>query len=1006
MVNSNISTNPMNQPSSLQLSRSQIDGSLLTAPLRSVVIGTTDAIYDDLHTMSSGGEIPILQTTSSAKAAVGEDGSSSQTPSNSNSNTPSATPQPSGNYPNQQAPVRTDATVRRDNLANLSFAQRRNELSIRLNRHTRAVQHVTALVSAYSAVTDHSDSSNRETTSTTPTGSPMKQGHGASTASHPESIMGLTIGETSESLKTVYQKTMGADEAQDALYFHHAELWKARRHVHDVKGALSILCGQGWVDMPTDIRLTVDKYAESEERQWGQDETLHRLQGCVRRKLLHGEVGQLRKRQQQLQLQGDEASHITRRGGLVLPWKVTMEKGGCALRLTYGQSKRAWMEQMMQSDVGGGGGGDYQTLINQKEGAEAVDDVFPIEARVTVLSEDDDAPWTLLSLDVTTQPKTGESSHQLDPNNHQRFNLHRLCAQAMAVEEERHKQQQKKDDETNNEEKTTSSAKRIKLENEETDDDGDKVMANKNQDQLESDSLGEKSSSASVVTITRTTRLSCARPLRRLFEVAHTFAVSLQLEMLSAQAEALKRGSWGIVETVRGGGANTASSSIQVSPIRYLDASSTSTAPSLNKKSGSTAEANRRKRDGVSVDDAATFLEDDDEAPSTQSFMALHFWSCDDRFGAPKIRDVSLSENHHDNTNASTSVSASGISEFEPHVLKLDDNKESQRLSLFIRTVPRVGLVVSLPGGEEVMSFLQKHKDAGSDSSDTNSNSSSSDYSYLKRNVDKLQGAVHNPFSLSAADAILAATVICAHFKCAAVVEALQSLPEETALPSWMSLRVEAGTITVSVQITYDDHDDDSNAQQQQPPPLNSRAPVAVFRTLCDTRTGKFVPVFPSSMILLRALSCNDLRVSAVARFQANSMASANQMKRRAIGALGKDMSGRIVKDAFDGLVRSMDSLSDKAGVGVTQWEDLYDTTTTSSSTNNAGNDTTGGDVNNENTPHRKLSANAKLRAKTVEVACGDVKRSLQSCCGMAAVYGVAAGAMTVTCGADVMVDM
>ena len=738
----------MTKPSPITLSRSQVDGSLLTAPLRSVVVGAMDALYDDLQTMSSGGEIPILTTGDTNEGS-----------------TPSGTPQPSGTYKSAAPP-----SVRRDNLANLSFAQRRHELSIRVYRHSSAIQHVTALVSAYSGVTDDTL----------------------------ESLLGRTTAECSEALKTVYTKTMGADEAQDALYFHHAELWKARRHVHDVRGAIDVLTGKGWLDLPTDIQLLVDKYAESEERHWGRDETRRRLQSCVRRKLLLGEVGQARK----LQLMGQSSPRV--------PWKVTLEKGACAVRLSFGKSKGEWSQVH-----------DEETPI------------YPLEARVTVLSEDTHAPWTLLSIDVTAQPKTGESSHQLDPNNRQRFDLHRLCAQAMTMAEQEFK-------------------------------------ATLEQDNNEDDEDDEGESKAKRAKTETNNSLLCSTPLDRLFEVAHTFCISLQLEMLSAQAEALKRGAWGI------GDGN--SRGMNVSPIRYLDSG------------------------------------------PVHAYMALHFWSCDDRFGGPKIRDLALPDGQTPETN--------------PLDFVKPDGKESQRLSLYIRAVPRVGLIVSLPGAEAAMQILA-------------TKNQSADLAYLERNISKLQGAVHNPFSLSAADAILAATALCVHFKCVAVVEALQGC-----LPPWMALDVEAGTLTISIS-------------------CDDRPSVAVLRTLCDTRTGKFVPLFPPAMRLLKALACHDLAVSTVARMQASALASANPMKRRAMGALGKDLTGRIVKDAFDGLVRSMDTLSDKAGVGASQWE-----------------------------------VDAKLRAKTVELACSDVKRSLIVCCGMAAVYGLAAEAMTVACGVDAIVDM
>ena len=40
------------------------------------------------------------------------------------------------------------------------------------------------------------------------------------------------------------------------------------------------------------------------------------------------------------------------------------------------------------------------------------------------------------------------------------------------------------------------------------------------------------------------------RPLHRLFEVTHAFALSLQMKILSSQAEALRRRAWGGLQLV------------------------------------------------------------------------------------------------------------------------------------------------------------------------------------------------------------------------------------------------------------------------------------------------------------------------------------------------------------------------------------------------------------------------------------------------------------------------
>jgi hypothetical protein len=48
----------------------------------------------------------------------------------------------------------------------------------------------------------------------------------------------------------------------------------------------------------------------------------------------------------------------------------------------------------------------------------------------------------------------------------------------------------------------------------------------------------------------------------------------------------------------------------------------------------------------------------------------------------------------------------------------------------------------------------------------------------------------------------------------------------------------------------------------------------------------------------------------------------------------------------------------------------------------------------------------ASLRAKSVDQACRDVMVLLMTCCGMSAVFGVAAIALKVVCGVDPAADM
>ena len=87
-----------------------------------------------------------------------------------------------------------------------------------------------------------------------------------------------------------------------------------------------------------------------------------------------------------------------------------------------------------------------------------------------------------------------------------------------------------------------------------------------------------------------------------------------------------------------------------------------------------------------------------------------------------------------------------------------------------------------------------------------------------------------------------------------------------------------------------------------------------------------------------------------------------------------REATGRIVRDAFEALTRSMDTLSRKCGVGG-EWNDVD-------------------------------KQCASLREKSVDQSCRDVLISLMTCCGMSAVFGVGAIALKVTCGIDPAADM
>jgi hypothetical protein len=250
--------------------------------------------------------------------------------------------------------------TKRERLSNLSFAQRRHELAWRLQQHGKSLQHVAALTAA-AASTD----------------------------------LAQAVAISTTALQHARTAWVQADEAQDALYFFHAQLFPARAPPHDVYGAADVLLARRWFDLPTDLRLTVDRYDTAPQSQWNRHEVDDRWHMAVRDKLLRGEVGWMRQREL---LQGNKKPL----------WKVSLRGG--IVKLTGGYPK------MMGSDE---------------------TESYPIEALLSVLSTEKDPEWTLLSLETRVQAKTGEFNHQLETSNRQRYDLHRLAALAMSREEAR-----------------------------------------------------------------------------------------------------------------------------------------------------------------------------------------------------------------------------------------------------------------------------------------------------------------------------------------------------------------------------------------------------------------------------------------------------------------------------------------------------------------------------------------------------------------------------------------
>jgi len=90
--------------------------------------------------------------------------------------------------------------------------------------------------------------------------------------------------------------------------------------------------------------------------------------------------------------------------------------------------------------------------------------------------------------------------------------------------------------------------------------------------------------------------------------------------------------------------------------------------------------------------------------------------------------------------------------------------------------------------------------------------------------------------------------------------------------------------------------------------------------------------------------------------------------------SVSREFTGRIVRDAFDALARSTDTLGRKCGVGG-DWNDID-------------------------------AQSALLRAKSIDQTCRDVIVSLTNCSAMAAVFGVATMALKIAGGVDPVADM
>jgi hypothetical protein len=745
------------EPRRMELSLNAEDGSLQRAPLSLVLLAATDGLYSDLYNMSEG-ELDVITTTN--PAALQDDAAATTAEED-------------------DAPEPVTVLRKKERMSNLSFAQRRHELAWRLAANGKSLQHVAALTAA-AACTD----------------------------------LGPAVKVSTTALQHTRTAWVQADEAQDALFFFHAQLFPARAAPHDIYGASDLLLRGQWYDLPRDLLLHTDRYDTSQENSWSKAETDRRWQLTVRDKLIRGEVGWLRR------------CHLVRpnNGAPMEPaplWKVSL-KGGI-VKFTVGKPK--------------------MTATRGSTSAQSMQ--YPIEALLTVWPSQQLSAWTLLSVTVNVQAKTGEFNHQLETSNRQRYDLHRLAATAMNREEFRSKQ-----------EHATAELSRL----------GSSALH-------DVEAIDPETS-------TKADSPPPSRPLNALFQVTHTFMMSWMLEVLSAQAQALRRGVW----------AATEGDSVRVTPVGFVE--------------------------------------------NGEGFMSISFWKVDDSYGPPVLGELKLQEDQaqaplvlEDRTKGRTQVTT----EF------------SNQLTLMIRAQAHKGIKVLLSGGDNMMHATGQQRKGH------------------ETTIQKLLDAASNPFALSASDALMAATKLCAAFKCRAVVEALQTSASLSGdmkhLPSWMRMKYEGGSVAVAARIHYHGVPDDT-----------SRGMPVLFHITCDARTGSFVPVFPRSMQLLRRLACNDGQASEELSLR---LASVPLNRRKAVGS---NSAGRAVREAFDSLIRSMNLIGQRVGVGG-KWEDIDDQSTS-------------------------------LRERSIATACADVKSALTMCSGMAALYGIVPIAIKASVGLEASSEM
>jgi hypothetical protein len=321
--------------------------------------------------------------------------------------------------------------------------------------------------------------------------------------------------------------------------------------------------------------------------------------------------------------------------------------------------------------------------------------------------------------------------------------------------------------------------------------------------------------------------------------------------------------------------------------------------------------------------------------------VSVSFWRVDDTYGPPSMGDLMANDDDAD----------AGASRLSGRKSERYTSRTNQ-LTLTLRADRDAGIVASLSGFSSA--GAPSDGDADPDSTEAQEMAEANRVA-----IQGIQQATCNPLALSMSDALLAATRWCADRKCRAVVQALRSV-----LPTWIVLAVDRGSIAVAAAVAYHG----GNAASRTTDSGVGDAPI-LFRLTCDARTGSFVACFSRQCQLLRELAGNCLAASESMSLR---IASLPRNRRRAASA---SSSGRAVRDAFQGLIRSMNLLGQRVGVGGA-WDDA-------------------------DGQQARL-----LRERSIRVACADAKVSLAKACGMAALYGMSAVAIGAALGMEAVPDM